>query len=156
MTQPRSPRPDRNAWCLDLAALVAQRATCARRRVGCVLVNEHGHVLATGYNGPPREFQHCTHETPCQGAGMPSGTGLELCEAVHAEQNALLQCRDVELIHACYVTTAPCVTCTKMLLNTACKEIWYTDAYPHMKAAYELWTDKGGRLWQWPTGGVML
>ena len=146
-------RPSKDAWSLSLAALVAERATCARRKVGCVLTNELGQVLATGYNGPPRGFQHCTQESPCQGASSPSGTGLELCEAVHAEQNALLQCRDVELIHTCYVTTAPCMTCTKLLLNTGCKIIRFSDDYPHAEASRELWSHKGGRLWIKQVGG---
>lgn len=141
-------RPDKDTWCLRMAALVAERATCARRRVGCVLVNSLGHILTTGYNGPPRGFQHCDAESPCGGAGLPSGTGLELCEAVHAEQNALLQCKDVALIDTCYVTTAPCVTCVKLLLNTSCRRIVFSESYPHADAAYELWQAKGGRVWQ--------
>jgi dCMP deaminase len=110
-------------------------------------VNAQGHILATGYNGPPRGFSHCTHESPCAGAVLPSGSGLDACEAVHAEQNALLQCRDVELIETCYVTVSPCVTCVKLLLNTACKRIIFTELYPHAEAAYDLWASKGGRAW---------
>ena len=140
-------RPDKDTWCLRLAALTAERATCARRAVGCVLINSLGHVLATGYNGPPRGFQHCTTDSPCGGAALPSGTGLEFCEAVHAEQNALLQCKDVEFIDTCYVTTAPCVTCVKLLLNTGCRRIVFHDAYPHMAASYELWVVRGARDW---------
>jgi dCMP deaminase len=145
-------RTDRDAWCLKMAALVAERATCTRRRVGCVLTNSLGHILSTGYNGPPRGFQHCTPDEPCSGASLPSGTGLELCEAVHAEQNALLQCKDVELIASCYVTTAPCVTCVKLLLNTSCQCIVFSEAYPQMYKAHELWVVKGGRFWVWPPG----
>lgn len=155
MTQLRAPRPSRDVWGLDLATLVAQRATCARRQVGCVLVNKQGHILATGYNGPPRGFQHCTHETPCAGAALPSGTGLEACEAVHAEQNAMLQCRDVELIDTCYVTTAPCVTCTKLLLNTSCRRIVFVNDYPHSSASFYLWVKCGGREWfKYMDGGL--
>jgi hypothetical protein len=41
---------------------------------------------------------------------LPSGTGLDVCEAIHAEQNALLQCKDVEQIDTAYVTAMPCMT----------------------------------------------
>lgn len=140
-------RPDKDTWCLRLARLTAERSTCARRAVGCVLVNTFGHVIATGYNGPPRGFNHCTKDEPCGGATLPSGTGLELCEAVHAEQNAMLQCHDVDSIATCYVTTAPCVTCTKLLLNTGCRRIVFSDDYPHLIAAYNLWVVRGGREW---------
>lgn len=136
-------RPTLSEWGLSLAKVVATRATCSRRKVGCVLLDITGHVLATGYNGPPRGMPHCTHENPCAGADAPSGTGLELCEAVHAEQNALLQCRDPELIHMCCVTVSPCITCTKLLLNTGCKRIVFLEPYAHDDTAKELWLKAG-------------
>jgi dCMP deaminase len=105
------------------------------------------HVIATGYNGPPRGFIHCTKEDPCGGAHLPSGTGLEACEAVHAEQNALLQCHVVDSIATCYVTVSPCVTCTKLLLNTGCRRIVFSEVYSSFEPSYNLWVIKGGREW---------
>jgi dCMP deaminase len=134
-------RIGKDEYFSELAALVSRRSTCARRSVGCVLVNRMGHILATGYNGVPRGRRHCI-DTPCPGAGLPSGTGLDACEAIHAEQNALLQCKDVMEIHTAYVTAMPCMTCTKLLLNTACHLIVYAEPYPH-QAAKTLWTENG-------------
>jgi dCMP deaminase len=133
-------RPTKDAWLLELAGVVAKRGTCVRRQVGCVLADAAGHVLATGYNGVASGVPHCSEGHPCGGADLPSGQGLDLCEAVHAEQNALLQCHDVGLIRTCYVTVSPCVTCTKLLLNTACQRIVYAERYAHDDAACELWT----------------
>lgn len=90
-------------------------------------------------------FEH-THPYACPGANSPSGTNLDGCHAIHAEQNALLQCRDVYSIHTCYVTTAPCVTCCKLLLNTSCQHIVFLEEY-HGTAAKELWLS-AGRNWQ--------
>jgi len=81
----------------------------------------------------------------CSGAAAESGTMLDSCEAIHAEQNALLQCQDVRQIHTCYVTTSPCVTCTKLLLNTSCQRIIYQLPYPQPEAK-ALW-EKAGRTW---------
>ena len=81
-------------YFLKMALLVAQRGTCARRKVGCILVNQKRHVIATGYNGNPAGQKHCI-DYPCKGATAKSGRDLELCEAIHAEQNALLQCKNV-------------------------------------------------------------
>ena len=130
-------RPSSDEYFLAMAALVSLRATCRRRRVGCVLVDRHKHVLATGYNGVARGVAHCI-DTACAGAGLPSGKGLELCEAIHAEQNALLQCRDTKEIEVAYVTASPCVTCVKLFMNTGCKRIVFLEEYPH-SAAKELW-----------------
>lgn len=159
-------RPSRDEWALKLALLTAQRTTCCRRAVGCVLLNARGHVLATGYNGVAAGLPHCNHvelvdcatisearpklvETfphACAGAWSPSGTNLDGCQAIHAEQNALLQCRDVYAIHTCYVTASPCMTCVKLLLNTSCQRIVFVEEYPH-SAAKELWTG-AGRAWE--------
>jgi dCMP deaminase len=122
-------RPTFDQWAMELARVVATRATCVRRAVGCVLVDARGHVLATGYNGPPRGAVHCT-DVPCAGARFSSGEGLGVCEAVHAEANALLQCPDVDDVYACYSTTEPCAHCAKLLLNTRCKSVIFAEPYP--------------------------
>lgn len=159
-------RPNRDTWAMGLALLTAQRATCLRRRVGCVLLNERGHVLSTGYNGVAAGQPHCNtvsgwqlvdtaaetaENTPvfgwaCQSAFAPSGTQLDGCQAIHAEQNALLQCPDIYKIHTAYVTASPCMTCTKLLLNTSCERIVFLEAYPHSEA-HELWVNSG-RQWE--------
>lgn len=130
-------RPSSDEYFLAMATLVSLRATCRRRRVGCVLVDRHKHVLATGYNGVARGVTHCI-DTACPGAGLPPGRGLDLCEAIHAEQNALLQCRDAKEIETAYVTASPCITCIKLFMNTGCKRIVFLEEYPHA-AARNLW-----------------
>lgn len=156
-------RHSRDEWGIQLAQVTAQRATCLRRSVGCVLVNARGHVLATGYNGVASGLPHCneamlvgadyedwgngvmspkrvvdSYPHACSGAQSPSGTNLEGCQAIHSEQNALLQCQDVYEIHTCYVTTSPCVTCVKLLMNTSCQRIVFSEEYPQPEAK-ELW-----------------
>lgn len=138
-----SNRISKDQLFLDMATLVSKRGTCSRLQVGCVLVNKLGHVLSTGYNGVGRGLPHCTQE-PCKGADVPIGQGTGTCEAVHAEQNALLQCRDVEDIDTCYVTHAPCLDCTKWLLNTGCKWIIYLHPHPKMDIAIDLWKKAKG------------
>jgi len=155
-------RPDRDSWAMALAVVTAERATCLRRKVGAVLLNSRGHVLSTGYNGVAAGQNHCNeyvgntdsdinvikvgnHPHACSGAHSASGTNLDGCQAIHAEQNALLQCRDVYSIDTAYVTASPCMTCTKLLLNTSCRRIVFLEEYPH-SAAQELW-ESSGREW---------
>lgn len=102
--------------------VVATRATCPRRQVGCVIINANKHIIATGYNGVPPKYPHCTEE-PCGGQHMKSGTGLQTCMATHAEQNALMQCKDIHDIHTIYVSTTPCPTCAKLIAGTSCKRV---------------------------------
>lgn len=138
-------RPSTDVYMMGLAVLAATRATCCRRRVGCILTSAMNHVLATGYNGVPVGVAHCT-QIPCAGATMPSGTGLDLCLATHAEQNALLQCRDVNRIFSCYCTASPCMTCIKLLMNTTCQRLVFLEEYPHPDAK-SLWVSTG-REWK--------
>ena len=131
----RISKPD---WFMLMTQVISMRATCSRRQVGCVLVDNHDNVISTGYNGVARGMLHCT-EYPCPGADCLSGQGLDLCEAIHAEQNALLQCSDVNKIKDCYTSTFPCVHCIKLLMNTSCLNIYYHEPYPGMEQGNKLW-----------------
>ena len=141
-------RISKHQWAMRLAQVTSLRSTCARRSVGCILTNERGHVLSTGYNGVAIGMPHCNDPSGfylCSGTCSESGKNLDACRALHAEQNALLQCPDVFKIHSAYVTASPCITCTKLLLNTSCKNVYYYNEYPHQEAR-ELW-ESSGRLW---------
>ena len=142
---------------LRIAAVVASRSTCHRLAVGCVLANARGHVLATGYNGRAAGLPNCNeYRDPrgsltaihyphrCPNSDAPSGQ-TNGCESIHAEQNALLQCRDVYEVETCYVTHSPCLTCVKLLLNTSCRRIVFVEPYPHADAE-RIWRD-AGRAW---------
>lgn len=131
-------RPHIHDYFMSMAVLVSTLGTCARRKVGAVLVNKHNHVIATGYNGVASGMRHCI-EHHCPGAKHPSGQGLDDCEALHAEQNALLQCRDAYEIDTAYVTASPCVTCIKLLLNTSCIYVIFSERYPGFEKVKELW-----------------
>lgn len=136
-------RPQIETYFMAQALLTSTRASCGRRRVGCILVDDKNHVLSTGYNGPPSGIANCTDE-PCGGFGYKSGEGLDECIAVHAEQNALLQCKEVSQIYAAYVTASPCIHCVKLLMNTPCQVIYFAEEYPHQNAK-ELWQELGRR-----------
>lgn len=138
-------RPTIDEYFLRMAWLVSERGTCARRKVGCVLVDYEKHVMATGYNGPPAGWTHCIDQ-PCAGANADSGEGLDLCEAVHAESNALLTCPDTTKIWSAYCTDSPCVSCVKLLLNTSCERIVFLRPYPHSRSR-DLWL-KSNRFWE--------
>jgi dCMP deaminase len=144
---------------MALAMVTAQRTTCLKRQVGAVLLNGKGHVLSTGYNGVARDLPHCNDLTEiedmgerlpiflhaCPNARAPSGSGLGGCQALHAEWNAILQCPDVYDVDTCYVTTAPCETCAKLLLGTSCRRVVYLES--HDQPGEKLWT-QAGRVWE--------
>lgn len=132
-------------WAMGLAVITAQRATCTRRKVGCVILDENNRVIATGYNGVPSGLPHCI-DKPCEGALLKSGIGLDVCQAIHAEQNALMQCNNVYQPLKVYTTTFPCMHCLKMLLNTGIKELYYKETYEGMSAGIDLLFTKNVRI----------
>ncbi|MGC8608267.1 MAG: deoxycytidylate deaminase [Thermoplasmata archaeon] len=128
-----SERPSWDEYFMRMAYLAASRATCTRRKVGAVIVNDKN-VLATGYNGPPSNTAHCD-VTGCirEDLKIPSGERHELCRGLHAEQNAIIQAavHGVSIKNSTiYVTTHPCVVCSKMIMNAQMKEIVYAEGYP--------------------------
>jgi len=135
-------RPSLDAVMLQVAIILSQRATCAKLSVGCVLTDVDGIIVGTGYNGVPRGCRHCI-EFPCPGASAPKGA--DLCEAVHAEANALLS-PESHRAFTCYITHAPCMRCTKTLLNTNVQNIIFSHVYNLEVGAEELWT-RMGRKW---------
>ena len=116
-------------YFMTMALIAGARSTCQRRSVGCVILDENNHVMATGYNGTPRGMSHCL-DHPCPGVGLPSGEGLDVCQATHAELNALIQCRNTMAIRRLYTTAKPCVQCIKSIMNTGCDEIVFYEDYP--------------------------
>jgi dCMP deaminase len=113
-------RPDFDEYCLKIALVVAERATCQRHHVGAVAVREK-RILATGYNGAPSGLKDC-FELGClrNELGIPSGQRQEICRAVHAEQNVIIQAavHGVSLKGSTiYCTHTPCTLCAKMLVN---------------------------------------
>lgn len=128
-----SGRPSWNEYFMSIAEMVAKRSTCLRRSVGAVIVKDK-RILATGYNGAPRNLRHCA-ETGClrEKLGIKSGERHELCRGIHAEQNAIVQAAyyGVPINGAIiYCTNLPCSICTKMLINSGITGIYYKDGYP--------------------------
>ncbi|PIW66553.1 MAG: hypothetical protein COW11_02650, partial [Candidatus Omnitrophica bacterium CG12_big_fil_rev_8_21_14_0_65_43_15] len=106
-------RPSWDEYFMEMAHLVAKRATCLRRSVGAVLIKDK-HILATGYNGAPRGIKHCLDIGYCmrEKLGIPSGQRHELCRGLHAEQNVIIQAA----LHGVstkdsiiYLTNQPCI-----------------------------------------------
>ena len=118
---------------MEIALLVRKRSTCLRRQIGCVLVKDKK-IMATGYNGSPSGLKHCV-EIGClrKQMGIPSGERHELCRALHAEQNAIIQAAisGINISDSTvFCTHFPCSLCAKMLINAKISKIYYLEGYP--------------------------
>jgi len=130
---------DRIDWDQYFAAMVEivkLRSTCLRHQFGAI-VTLNKKIRGTGYNGAPRGLPHCI-DVGCirDKLGIPSGTRHEICMAVHAEQNAVLQALTFGTLDGAtlYTNSFPCKICAKLMINAGVKRLVSSGTY----------TDEGG------------
>jgi len=130
-------RPDWDDYFIEIAKVVSSRSTCLRRRYGALIVKDRV-IISTGYNGSPRGMPNCIDTQSCarKEFDIPSGERYELCEAVHAEQNAIIngspeRMKDATIYIAGFdedggfADGAPCLLCNRIIRNAQISEIVY-------------------------------
>lgn len=117
-------RPTIDQYFLNIAQVVATRATCDRAHIGAVLVRDK-YIISSGYNGAPHGLGHCDEI----GHDMENG---HCVRTTHAEQNAIIQAA----VHGSstegatlYCTHSPCKICTKIILNAHIKRVVAAQLY---------------------------
>lgn len=128
-----------NKWDLRFISLAKQIATWSSclnkdRHVGAVIVKDK-RILTTGYNGAPAGIPTCVERNVCmrKNQNIASGTCLEQCFALHAEQNAILQAAKLGISidnATLYCTHQPCSICAKMIINAGITRVVYAYDYP--------------------------
>ncbi|HDP99342.1 MAG TPA: hypothetical protein ENN22_09190 [bacterium] len=126
-------RPSWDHYFMKMAFLVAERSTCLRHHVGAIIVKDRK-VLTTGYNGAARNLDDCL-KLGClrDQLKIASGERHEICRAIHAEQNAIIQAG----VHGTaiyggtiYCTHSPCIICAKMIVNAGVVRVVTCSDYP--------------------------
>jgi dCMP deaminase len=131
-------RPDKTKYFLDIALSVAARSTCLRRKFGAVIVNGNT-IVGTGYNGNAKGVINC-YEVGCikDMKGLPSNRAYDLCPAVHAEENAIINSSRNDRIGATlyiaglnadgkYTRADPCQRCKRKIINSEIREVILLD-----------------------------
>ena len=121
---------------MQMAYLISGWSSCFNegRNIGAVIVKDK-RIMTTGYNGAPAGLKTCKERGEClrRKLGIPSGTRTEICYAIHAEQNAILQAAKLGLSidgATLYCTHQPCSVCAKMIINAGIKRVVYEQGYP--------------------------
>jgi dCMP deaminase len=147
-----SSRPGWDEYFMRIAGIVALRSNCMKRKVAAIIVKDR-RIISTGYNGTPRGVKNCNEGgCPRCNSFAPSGTGLEECFCSHGEENAIVQAayhgislKDSTL----YSTFAPCLICTKMIINAGIREVIYNLDYPLNESALRLLAEAGVKVRQY-------
>lgn len=140
-----------DARFMELARVIANWASCYRpnRKIGCVIV-KNKRIVTTGYNGAPAGIKTCIERGEClrEKLGIASGTRAEICYAIHAEQNAIIQAAKLgSSIEGAtlYCTHQPCVICAKMIVNAGISRVVYEEGYPD-DFARQIFSESGVKL----------
>jgi dCMP deaminase len=136
-----SKRPSWDEYFMSIAKVVAMRSNCMKRKVAAIIVRDR-RVISTGYNGTPRGARNCNEGgCPRCNSMAESGTALNECLCCHGEENAITQAayHGIPLKGATlYTTFAPCLLCTKMIVNSGIAEVVYNQDYPLNERAMKL------------------
>jgi dCMP deaminase len=139
-------RPGWDEYFMSIAKVVATRSNCIKRKVAAIIVKDR-RVISTGYNGTPRGARNCNEGgCPRCNSMAESGTALEECLCSHGEENAITQAayHGTSLKGATlYTTFAPCLLCTKMIINSGISEVVYNQEYPLNERAMDLLRECG-------------
>ena len=121
---------------MEMAFIIAGWSSCFRagRSIGCVIVKDK-RIMTTGYNGAPAGIKTCKEKGVCirDQLNIASGTRMETCYAVHAEQNAIVQAAKLGVSidsATLYCTHQPCSMCCKMIINSGISRVVYKEGYP--------------------------
>jgi dCMP deaminase len=139
-------RPTWDEYFMSIARVVAMRSNCMKRKVAAIIIKDM-RVVSTGYNGTPRGAKNCNEGGCPRCNGMAaSGTALDECLCCHGEENAITQAayHGTSLKGATlYSTFAPCLLCTKMIINSGIVEVVYNQDYPLNETAMALLKECG-------------
>lgn len=118
---------------MDIARLIANESKAKKRQVGAIIVKDNN-ILAVGYNGTPSGHDNtCEDEEEYMGRDYKAHTRLVTRpEVLHAESNAISKCaRSVNSSEGAtiYTTTAPCLECAKLIIQSGIVEVVYEDEY---------------------------
>lgn len=117
---PLRQRPSWDDIFARMARIVAERSSCQRMQVGCVVVSrDYQRVLAFGYNG-----NYAGGPNQCDDPRTPGQ-----CQCIHAEVNALLKCDNSIKDKIVYTTHSPCVMCAKAIVNSGASAVVYLEGY---------------------------
>lgn len=133
-------RPNKVEYYLSIAEAVALRSTCLRRQYGAVAVKDDV-IVSTGYNGSARGDVNCIDAGECwrEANNVPHGERYELCRAVHAEMNAVINGNREDLYDSVLYLAGwengkqmkdhvePCLMCKRVLRNAGVHGIVYRD-----------------------------
>lgn len=127
--------PDKNILdktYLKMAKTWSKLSKARRKKVGCLIV-KNGSIISDGYNGTPKGF-----DNNCE-INLDEHDHTALLtkpEVLHAESNAitkLAKSHNSSEGATMYITIAPCLECSKLIIQSGLKRVVYKRAYKNLE-----------------------
>ena len=129
-------RPSKDQSFMEIAVAVSMRSTCLRRRYGAVIVSKDGRIVSTRHRANCVDLKECLREK-CK---IKPGTHYELCRAVHAEANAIINGNPLDIVGGTLYLAGtdvatnsrtkqmrPCSMCQRLILNAQIAKVVMRD-----------------------------
>lgn len=121
MKTPEEKKHELDLRYLRMARIWAENSYCERRKVGALIVKDKM-IISDGYNGTPAGFENvCEDENH-----------LTKPYVLHAEAHAITKiARSGNNSEGAtlYVTDAPCIECSKLIIQSGIKKVFYARQY---------------------------
>jgi len=152
------PRIDIHTVYMNIAYSVSELSYAERRKVGCVIIKDN-QIVSFGYNGTPVGFENACEDSVVTKIDVDYAASPEIVddleddgfncmdgccvkkeyttkrEVLHAESNAITKIAKSTLSSdgaILYTTTAPCFECSKLIIQSGIKEVFYNETYRDM------------------------
>ena len=106
---------------LRMARIWAENSYCVRRKVGALVVKDKM-IISDGYNGTPSGFENVCEDD----------NNVTKPYVLHAGANAitkLARSSNNSDGSTLYVTAAPCIECSKLIIQSGIKRVVYGEKY---------------------------
>jgi dCMP deaminase len=116
---------------MNIAKEISTASNCISKQVGAVLVKD-GRIISTGYNGTPKGYVNCCDYMINKERDTHHEWSLKY--EIHAEMNAIIFAarEGISILGSTlYCTMEPCSECTKNIIASGIKEIYYSTSYEY-------------------------
>lgn len=111
----------------------ARNSKCVKYQVGCIITDQNGRIISSGYNGTPPHMINCCdryHPDEMQQEHMRKDhTEWSGLYEIHAEVNAIVRANESLVNAVLFCTHTPCCECIKTIAATGIKRIICSGIY---------------------------
>ncbi len=135
-------------FLISVAKLAAEQSYAIRLKVGGVITDQHGNIIAYSYNGTPRGADNsCERKEYAQHINCSPSDEFPLIDltsnkptyklvtkdnVIHCEQNLIAHAarRGISINHGkVFLTHSPCIHCASLMIQSGIEEVYFVEKF---------------------------